>query len=70
MSHDKGIGANGKTTRFTSMGHQNRDAVSPFRQKPDLKIKADSYERSASLEERIAGIGRGIEEIQARASDH
>ena len=38
--------------------------------KPDLKIKADSYERSASLEERIAGIGRRIEEIQARASDH
>ena len=38
--------------------------------KPDLKIKADSDERRASLEEGIAGIGRGIEEIQGRASDH
>lgn len=38
--------------------------------KPDLRIKADSNERRASLEKRIAGIGRGIEEIQARASDH
>ena len=38
--------------------------------KPDLKIKADSDERRASLEKGIAGIGRGIEEIQGRASDH
>jgi len=37
--------------------------------KPDLTIRANGNERRTSLEERIAGIGCGIEEIQARASD-
>ena len=38
--------------------------------KPDLKIKADSNEGRTSLEKGIVGVGRGIEEIQARTSDH
>ena len=38
--------------------------------KPDLKIEADSSERRTSLEKGIAGIGRRIEEVQARAFGH